>query len=267
MSRKSEIPAEQVPQDQGPKEQIPAEKASAENIPHVFFSPDKLPVHVGIIMDGNGRWAVSRNLPRTSGHREGLKAAKRIVKAGSDMGLRFITLYVFSTENWKRAAEEVSFLMRLIKTHLKKEYAFYVKNSIRVLHSGNLKGLPEDVQREIITVSEATAAFNGLTVNLAINYGGRDEIVRAVERAFIAGERRPFSGEIIESHLDNPEIPDADLIIRTGGERRISNFLLWESAYAELYFSDFPWPDWTREHLEAALADYIKRQRRFGDAR
>ena len=228
-----------------------------------------IPAHVGIIMDGNGRWATQRNLQRTSGHREGLKTAKRIVKAASEIGIKYITLYVFSTENWQRAAGEVSFLMRLIRTHLKKEYEFYRKNFIRVVHSGNIIGLPLDVQREIRTVTEATSHFTGLTVNLAINYGGRDEIVRAFNRLLegrlnAGGGLDSVTSADVAANLDCPELPETDLIIRTGGEKRTSNFLIWESAYAELYFSGKLWPDWDRDDLIEAIRDYAARDRRFG---
>ncbi|HOV63123.1 MAG TPA: polyprenyl diphosphate synthase [Spirochaetia bacterium] len=228
----------------------------------------QLPTHVGIIMDGNGRWATQRNKPRTAGHREGLEAAKRIVRTAAELGIRYLSLYTFSTENWKRTMEEVSFLMSLIVQHLKKEMDFYVKNNIRVVHSGNLKALPQDVQAEILSVTSATRDFEGLTVNLAINYGGRDEIVRACKRwaASSLKEGEPFecTEATFASFLDQPELPDADLIIRTAYELRMSNFLLWQAAYAELYFSQKLWPDFTPEDFKAAIAEYQRRIRKFG---
>jgi undecaprenyl diphosphate synthase len=227
-----------------------------------------LPVHIGIIMDGNGRWARQRGKVRTQGHLEGLEAAKRIVKACADIGIRYLTLYAFSTENWKRTQREVSFLMRLIKKHLKKEYDFYRQNRIRVVHSGDLTDLPADVAEEIESVTADTARFEGLTANLAINYGGRDEIVRAVNRLLAEDKTlRHVSEQDIRGHLDHPWIPDPDLIIRTGGETRVSNFLLWELAYAELYFSTKLWPDWERDDLLAAIRSFQHRERRFGDVR
>ena len=234
-----------------------------------LLDPSRLPVHVGIIMDGNGRWAVKRSLPRTAGHQEGIKAAKRVVKSASDLGVKYLTLYTFSTENWKRAQDEVAFLMKLIGQHLKNEYTFYTANKIRVLHSGALEDLPRNVRKEIKTVTQDTAHFTGLTVNLAINYGGRGEIVRAVNRILNNGSRKDagkksIGCDDIHRHLDCPDLPEADLIIRTGGEMRLSNFLLWESAYAELYFDDKLWPDWGLEDLENALINYQKRNRRFG---
>ncbi len=240
--------------------------------PHLSSDPRRLPEHIGIIMDGNGRWAKARNLPRTQGHNEGLQAAKRVVKACSELGIRFLSLYTFSTENWKRTEEEVSFLMGLLVKHLKREYDFYRQNSIRVIHSGDIEGLPQEVQAEIQSVTKDTASFSGLTVNLAINYGGRNEIVRACRKWFQAlkgnGDGNvSLSEEQFSKYLDHPEIPDPDMIIRTGGEMRLSNFLLWESAYAEYYFSDKLWPDWGGDDILDAIASYRKRERRFGGVR
>jgi undecaprenyl diphosphate synthase len=228
-----------------------------------------LPKHIGIIMDGNGRWARARQLPRTSGHKEGLKSAKRVVSRAAELGIGFLTLYTFSTENWRRSSDEVKFLMNLINVHLRKEMDFYRENGVRVIHSGDLSGLPEGVRREILEVCSDTADFSRLTVNLAINYGGRNEILRAMRRYLELHETDGSgSGEITEESLrscfDYPDIPDPDLIIRTGGERRLSNFLLWGSAYAELYFSDKLWPDWAADDLDASLIDYQHRIRRYG---
>lgn len=222
----------------------------------------KGPVHVGIIMDGNGRWATRQGLPRSEGHRRGLETAKDIVLAASRAGIGYLSLYVFSTENWKRTQEEVGFLMGLIKLHLRSELAFYRANGIRILHSGDREGLPPDIVAEIDLVSSATAHFEGMTLNLAINYGGRDEILRACRR--LAASGATLDAETLAGALDRPELPDPDLIIRTGGEFRLSNFLLWESAYSELFFSEALWPDFSPAHLEAALADFARRERRFG---
>ncbi len=221
-----------------------------------------VPQHVAIFMDGNGRWATVRGLPRTEGHRQGLEAAKRIVKAAEDIGIRYLTLYTFSTENWKRTAEEVGFLMGLIKKHLAAELDFYRANGIRVVHSGNPDGLPPDVLAEIRRVEADTKSFERLTVILAINYGGRDEIVRAARRLAARGEALTEKG--ITANLDHPEIPDPDLVLRPGGEMRLSNFLLWESAYAELVFVKTLWPDFRPEDLAAAVEEYCHRERRFG---
>jgi undecaprenyl diphosphate synthase len=225
-----------------------------------------IPVHVGIIMDGNGRWARSRGFIRTQGHLEGLKAAKRVVKAASDMGVRYLTLYAFSTENWKRAADEVGFIMALVKQYLRAELDFYRENRIRIRHSGDAAGLPPDIQAELASAAEDTKDFEGMQVILAVNYGGRDEIVRAARKC--AAGRGASLDDITERDiaacLDNPDVPDPDLVIRSAGEYRTSNFLLWEAAYAEWYVSAKLWPDWTGEDLAAALGDFQNRDRRFG---
>lgn len=228
--------------------------------------PARLPIHVGIIMDGNGRWALRKGKPRGRGHLEGVKAAKRVVRAASKAGIKYLTLYTFSTENWKRSKREVSYLMLLIKSHLKKEYRFYQENRIRVVHSGCLDRVPPSVAREIRKVSTDTAHFTRMTVNLAIDYGGRDEILRAVNRALSEGTRAEVSEQDLRCHLDHPEIPDPDLIIRTGEEYRLSNFLLWQMAYSEFYFSPKLWPDWGEADLLEAIAEYQRRERRYGAA-
>ena len=220
-------------------------------------------MHIGIIMDGNGRWAKERGKPRTFGHSEGVRTAKRIAKAASDMGVKYLSLYTFSTENWKRSETEVKFLMQLLKKHLREQFSFYKDNNIRVVHTGSLERLPEVVQKEIVDVEELTKDFTGMTANLVINYGGRDEIVRAVRKLQEQGESE-ITEEKLSSAMDHPEIPDPDLIIRTGGELRISNFLLWESAYSELYFSKKYWPDWQEEDLKEAVDAFASRSRRFG---
>ena len=224
-----------------------------------------IPAHIGIIMDGNGRWAQKRSLVRTQGHLEGLKAAKRIVKAASDLGIKYLTLYAFSTENWKRAKEEVGFIMGLVKQYLHAEFDFSKKNKIRTRYCGDMAGLPPDIQKEINDSIADTAGFEGMQVILAINYGGRDEIIRAFRRFSESGQNTlDISEKDISAYLDNPDIPDPDLIIRSAGEYRTSNFLLWEGAYSELYISDKLWPDWEKEDLEAAIAVFQKRERRFG---
>jgi len=235
-----------------------------------------LPLHVAIIMDGNGRWASKRGLPRTEGHSRGLTAAKRIVAAASNMGIRYLSLYTFSTENWKRTQDEVGFLMSLVKNHLSRELDFYRQNKIKVVHSGRRDGLAPDILSEIDSIVRDTSDFPGMVVNLAINYGGRDELSRAFDKAVgkryesagIDKSHKPLSwDETIRQNLDHPEIPDPDLIIRTGGELRLSNFLLWQSAYSELFFSDCLWPDYSESDLKAAVDSYIHRDRRFGGAK
>jgi undecaprenyl diphosphate synthase len=213
-------------------------------------------------MDGNGRWARQKNLIRTQGHLEGLKTAKKIVKAASDRGISFLTLYAFSTENWKRAADEVSFIMSLIKRYLIEELAFYQENQLRIRYTGCLSGVPADIAAIIQEACSKTASFPGMHVVLAINYGGRDEIVRAVTHLIAAGTL--VTEENIRQNLDNPDIPDPDLIIRTAGEYRSSNFLLWEAAYAEYVISDKLWPNFSEDDFDRALSAFQNRTRRFG---
>jgi undecaprenyl diphosphate synthase len=220
-------------------------------------------MHIGIIMDGNGRWAKERGKPRTFGHSEGVRTAKRIAKAASDMGIEYLSLYTFSTENWKRSEKEVKFLMQLLKKHLREQLSFYRENNIRIVHSGSLDRLPKAIQKEILDVEDLTSDMTGMVGNLVINYGGRDEIVRAVQKLRDKGETE-ITEDKLSRAMDHPEIPDPDLIIRTGGEFRISNFLLWESAYSELYFSKKYWPDWQVEDLKEALDAFKTRNRRYG---
>ena len=243
--------------------------AGSPNQSATVLNTHALPCHIGIIMDGNGRWAAARNKPRSYGHREGLEASKRVVRAAAKLGIKWLSLYTFSTENWKRTEEEVSFLMGLLQRHLRDEYDFYRENQIRLVHSGDLERLPPEVQKEIRNATRDTADFTGLTVNLAINYGGRDELIRAFRRmntpeSRLCDQPQAITETEINAFLDIPDLPDADLIIRTGGEQRISNFLLWKSAYAELYFSDRLWPDWDEGDLVTSLEEFQKRNRRFG---
>ena len=231
----------------------------------MFSDKRLLPNHVGIIMDGNGRWAQRQGFPRTNGHTEGLETAKRIVAHASNLEISYLSLFAFSTENWRRTEEEVDFLLALIKKHLRKQYDFYREQNIRVIHSGDLEKLPLAVREEILLVETDTELFNGMIVNLLINYGGRDEIVRSVKRLMSNdSDANSLSEESISANLDHPELPELDLLIRTGGEVRLSNFLIWQAAYAELYFSDIYWPDWTATHLDEAIQSYQERQRRFG---
>lgn len=230
-----------------------------------MINTSALPVHVGIIMDGNGRWAKKRNLPRSSGHKEGLTAAKNIVRKASELGIKYVTLYTFSTENWKRAQDEVGYLMGLIKIHLRGEFDFYKQNGIRIQHIGDLDGLPKDVQLEIVNATKETAHFTGTTVVLAINYGGRNEIIRGVKKMLQdAVNADDITEEKLQHSFDIPNLPDVDLLIRTGGEVRISNFLLWHAAYAEFLFTDTLWPDYNCEEFLEDIEKFQKRTRRFG---
>jgi len=232
--------------------------------------PSNLPTHIGIIMDGNGRWAEQRGKPRTFGHRNGTEAAKRVIKAAISLKIPYITLYTFSTENWNRSTQEVNFLMKLLRQHLRRDSNFYHTNRIKLLHAGALEGLPQEIQKEIAHAQEVTSEYEAVTAILAINYGGRDEIVRAVNKWRRSSDSAKDSAannltrEGLIANLDNPEVPDPDLIIRTAGEMRLSNFLLWQSAYAEFYFSSKLWPDWDHEDLAEAVEEYQKRKRKFG---
>lgn len=231
-----------------------------------------LPRHVAIIMDGNGRWARRQGKIRSAGHSAGVTRAKEIVGAAAALGIPFVTLYIFSTENWKRAHEEVDYLMGLVHKHLKNEFDFYKKNGIRLKHLGDIEGLPGDVRADIEDAVRDTASFTGTTLVMAINYGGRDEIVRALRRIAIGSGDAPrgvldaadITEESIERAFDVPELPDVDLLIRTGGEERLSNFLLWHASYAELIFKDTLWPDYTKEEFYADIESYQHRTRRFG---
>lgn len=235
------------------------------------YSLDKahLPFHVGIIMDGNGRWAKLKNQNRTFGHSEGLKRAKEITKYASDLGLKFLTLYVFSTENWKRTESEVSFLMNLIHIHLTQEFKFYKDNQIRVKIVGSRENLPKLIQEDIEKVEKETNHFTGLTICLAINYGGRNSIVNCIKKIVSQTNSSKISENdinesLVSEYIDFKDFPDADLIIRTGGEKRLSNFLMWQSAYSEFIFSDVLWPDYKIDNFEKDLIEFQNRTRKFG---
>ena len=223
-----------------------------------------LPQHVALIMHGNGRWPKNQGLARTNGHKEGLNTAKRIVACAAALGIKYITLYTFSTENWKRAQEEVGYLMSLIRNHLRAEFEFYKKNGIRIDHIGDLDGLPKDVQKEILNAKEDTKDFTGTTCVLAINYGGRNELVRAFKKIAKSTESDKITEELISKNLDGNQLPDVDLMIRTGGEQRLSNFLLWQCAYAEFVFTPTLWPDYQEDEFLQNIYEFQKRNRRFG---
>jgi len=234
------------------------------------IDPDRLPAHIAIIMDGNGRWASRRRLPRVAGHKAGVGPVRSTVETCARLGIKVLTLYAFSVENWKRPRLEVDTLWRLLRFYLRKELPELQKNDIRLQAIGRLEALAADVRRELDEVVEATAANRGLLVNLAINYGGRTEIVDAVnaalELARIEGrvDALHFDEETIAAHLYTAFSPEPDLLIRTSGEMRISNFLLWQIAYAELYMTETLWPDFSRAHLLTAVLEYQKRDRRYG---
>ena len=222
-------------------------------------------VHLACIMDGNGRWAQAKGLKRTDGHKQGAYAAEKVAKGCIKNGIKFLTLYCFSTENWKRTQEEVGYLMTLIKKHLSSEFNFYKENKIRIEHIGDITALPMDVQTEIKNAKNDTKDFTGTTVLLAINYGGKDEIIRGIKK--LAAQKKDFSSiteQDLSLALDTKNIPDVDLLIRTGGELRLSNFLLWQAAYAELIFTDTLWPDYTKEEFIKNIQTFQHRTRRFG---
>lgn len=226
---------------------------------------ENLPLHVAITMDGNGRWAQNRKLPRTAGHDQGLHTVKRIVKTASDLGIKFLTLYIFSTENWKRAEQEVGFLMNLIHIHLCDEFQFYKDNKIKLNHIGDFDGLPPIIQKDIKSAIEDTKDFTEMTLNLSINYGGRDEIIRGIRKAVASGARpEEITERNFSDYLDMPQSPDVDLLIRTGGEKRLSNFLLWHIPYAEQIYTDTLWPDYSDEEFLACIEEFQSRSRRFG---
>lgn len=224
-----------------------------------------LPLHVAITMDGNGRWAQQRKLPRTAGHNQGLHTVKRIVKLASDLGIKYLTLYVFSTENWKRTEKEVGFLMNLIHIHLCGELEFYKQNGIKINHIGDIESLPDSIKKDITEAIEDTKDFSGMTLNLAINYGGRDELLRGIKKIINNKiNENEITEQLISSFLDMPQSPDVDLLIRTGGEKRLSNFLLWHIPYAEQIYTDTLWPDYTDEEFLKNIEDFSHRNRRFG---
>ncbi|MBO4393670.1 MAG: di-trans,poly-cis-decaprenylcistransferase [Spirochaetales bacterium] len=221
-------------------------------------------MHLGLIMDGNGRWATQRSLPRAAGHLEGLKAAKRVVLAAIKLKIDYITLYVFSTENWKRPDQEVKYLMGLLAKKLPGEMALYKDNGIRVLFRGDIDALPEDARQGVLKTVEETKDGKALTVVLAVNYGGQDEIKRACNRFIEKNPGKPITIDDIQRNLDQPEIPAPDLIARSAGELRLSNFMLWDSAYAEFLALDDLWPDWGEEQLAKCLDALSNRVRKFG---
>lgn len=229
----------------------------------------KIPCHIAIIMDGNGRWAKERSLPRTMGHRAGMDAIRKIVKECSRLGVRYLTLYAFSTENWRRPQDEVSALMKLIVEYIAKEIDELHENEVVFNVIGDITKLPNLCQQSIYSAKEKTRNNKGLTLNLALNYGGRDEIVAGIRE--IAEEIskgtlnvEEINEKVIENHLYTRGMPDPDIIIRPSGELRLSNYLLWQSAYSEFWFSNIYWPDFKEEHLQQAIADYQNRNRRFG---
>ncbi len=225
----------------------------------------RLPAHVGIIMDGNGRWAKQRGLPRLAGHRAGVENLRRILSAAVKFNVPIVTLYAFSTENWRRPREEVDGLLDLLREALDKEVDKLHQNGVQLRHIGDLTPLSDDLKASIRHAVELTRNNDRLIANIAFNYGGRDEIVRAVRAIIAEGvPAEAISDEVIAAHLDTAGLPDPDLIIRTSGEMRLSNFLLWQAAYAEFYVTPVLWPDFGEEAFYEALQSFARRKRRFG---
>jgi len=224
-----------------------------------------IPLHVAIIMDGNGRWAQRRGLPRIEGHRRGAERAKEIIKLSDKLGIRYLTLYAFSMENWHRPQEEVSFLMKLLELYLRQELKALVRDNVIFKAIGDREKLPKNIRALIEETEKNTSSNTGMTLITALSYGGRDEILRAIKRAISQGvEPEEITEESFSQFLDTKDVPPPDMIIRTSGEHRLSNFLLWQSAYSELYFTDTLWPDFTEQEYLKALSDYQRRERRFG---
>jgi undecaprenyl diphosphate synthase len=235
----------------------------------MIHKPSNIPNHIAIIMDGNGRWAKSKGKNRLFGHRNGVKAVQKTVEESTRLGVKYLTLYAFSTENWKRPQKEINTLMSLLVSSLKKELNQILENDIRLNSIGNLSKLPVSVQKELNQTIEKTKKNSRMTLTLALNYGGKEELTHAFKEIASKVKNNIISPEnvdetIINKHLYTQNLPDVDLLIRTSGEQRISNFLLWKIAYAELFFLDILWPEFNETHLHLAIDNYQNRERRFG---
>ena len=248
-----------------------SKKNNSENTKDDDFKLDmeKIPEHIGIIMDGNGRWAKAKGSPRTVGHKAGVETIRRILKEAQRLGVKYITLYAFSTENWKRPKEEVGALMKLLVQYFRLELNELHENGVVVNTIGDISKLPKECIEEIKKAKEKTKNNTGIVMNLALNYGGRDEIVRAVKlltKDVAEGKISPeeIDEKSIENYLYTAGMPDPDMIIRPSGEQRLSNFLLWQCAYSEFWYSDINWPDFTEQDLRRAIFDFQNRDRRFG---
>lgn len=229
----------------------------------------KVPQHVAIILDGNGRWAKAKGMPRNYGHAQGSKNVERICEEAWRMGIKYLTVYAFSTENWNRPKDEVDALMKLLRNYMKTCLKTAAKNDMKVRVIGDIEPLDEDIKKRISELEAATVDNGGLNFTIALNYGSRDEMTRAAKRMAqdcVAGKLDPemIDESVFESYLDTHGIPDPDLMIRTSGEQRLSNYLLWQLAYSEFYFTDLPWPDFTKDELVKAVEEYNHRHRRFG---
>lgn len=230
---------------------------------------DNIPVHIAIIMDGNGRWAKKKGLPRIAGHHTGMKTVKKITMAASQLGVKYLTMYAFSTENWKRPKEEVDFLMKLPQQFLEMEIVELMENNVQVRMMGDKEHLPAHTRVAVEEAMKKTANNTGLVLNFALNYGGRLEVIEAVKQVAlqVANQQlkiEDINEELISSCMQSQQMPDPDLLIRTSGEVRLSNFMLWQLAYSEFYFTDVYWPEFSEEHFTAAIQEYQRRARRFG---
>lgn len=244
-------------------------KSVDENIQSELKKSGEIPTHIAIIMDGNGRWAKRRGLPRVAGHNRGVESVRDIIKACSQLGVKYLTLYTFSTENWRRPKEEVSMLMRLLLKCLRDETDELHQNNIKITMIGDINSLPPEVQKELIDAREKTKENKKMVLNLALSYSGRLEIINAVKEIAKAVSTKKINPDLINEqtiseHLMTKDMPDPDLVIRTSGEFRVSNFLLWQIAYSEFYISEVLWPDFRRNHLYEAIRSFQKRERRFG---
>lgn len=222
----------------------------------------EMPKHIAMIMDGNGRWAKERGLNRTAGHEEGAKTVRKITQYCSDIGIKYLTLYAFSTENWERPKLEVEFLMKLLERYLKKELEVYLKNNIKFKAIGDLSRFSKSLQKTISETEIKTSNCTGLTQVLALNYGSKNEIIRAIKK--LNEQKLEVNEENLESCLDTAGMGEVDILIRTSGEIRLSNYLLWQNAYSEMFFTQTYWPDFSEAELDDIISDFIKRERRFG---
>lgn len=225
----------------------------------------RIPKHIGIIMDGNGRWAEMRGLPRVEGHRRGVERSKEIIEVSLEIGLKALTLYAFSLENWQRPSSEVTTLMKLLELYLKKEINDLAKKDVVFRAIGAIEKLPAHIRSIVAEAQEKTASNKGMVLTTALSYSGRNEILRAVKKILCSGiKSEELTEEVFNSYLDTAGLPSPDIIIRTSGEMRISNFLLWQAAYSEFYFTETLWPDFSKDELLIAIQDYQRRDRRFG---
>lgn len=229
----------------------------------IELDESKLPKHIGIIMDGNGRWAKKRGLPRVFGHRAGVRTVKKIVETASKLGIKCLSLYAFSTENWQRPKQEIESLFNLLRNYIKKEKKNLKKSNIKLIVSGDISKLDEKTKNELKNLIEELKNNDGLILNLCLNYGGRQEIIKAINK-IIESKIKKVDEEIFEKFLYTAGLPELDLLIRTSGELRISNFMLWQAAYSEFYFTKTLWPDFTPKEFVLAIKDFQNRERKFG---